>query len=67
MIFKGFDEIGNSRSFLSNSNVHTEKLLLSISRIEISFLVDDCVNSDGCLSGLSVTNDELTLSSSDWD
>ena len=30
-------------------------------------MVDDGIDGDGSLSGLSVTNDELSLSSSDWD
>lgn len=65
MSFKGVDQVGNSGSLLTDSDVDAEQLLLSISRIEIGLLVDNGVNSDGSLSGLSVTNDELSLSSTD--
>ena len=67
MILENLDDVGNCGSLLSDSDVDAEKLLVLISSIEVSFLVDDGIDGDSGLSGLSVTNDQLSLSSSDGD
>ena len=66
MIPQCFNNVSNSWSFLTDGHINAEKLLLSISRIKVSFLVDDGINSNGCFSSLSVSNDQLSLSSADW-
>jgi len=65
--FKGVDQVSNSRSLLTDSDVDAEQLFLSISRVEVGLLVDDSVDSNSGLSSLSVPNDELSLSSTDGD
>ena len=61
------DQVGDCGSFLTDGDVHAEKLLLSVSRVEVGFLVDYGVDGDGGLAGLSITNDELSLSSANGD
>ena len=63
------DDVGDSGSLLSNSNINAIKSSEWIDGeiVEGLLLVDDGVNSDGSLSSLSVTNDKLSLSSSNWD
>ena len=65
-ISEGLDDVGNGGSLLSNSNVDTEKLLNIISSSMSVLLVDDGINSNSGLSGLSVSNDQFTLSSANW-
>ena len=65
MVLQSLDQVGNSGSLLSDGDVDAEELLVGVSTVEVGLLVDDGVDSDGCLSGLSITNDQLTLSSSD--
>ena len=67
MGFEGLYDVGNCRSFLSNGHVDAEELLLRISSVEVGLLVNNGVNSDGGLSSLSVTNDELSLATTDGD
>jgi len=55
------DELGDGGSLLSDTDVDAGKRLL------LGLLVDDGVNGDGGLSGLTITDDKLTLSTSDWD
>jgi len=67
MIFENLDDVGNSWSLLSDGDVNAEKLLVLISCIEVSFLIDDGIDGNSGLSGLSITDDQLSLSSSDGD
>ena len=50
---------------MSDGDVNAEELLLHVSCVEVGLLVDDGVDGDGCLAGLSVADDELSLSSAD--
>jgi hypothetical protein len=54
---------------LANGDVDAVKSLsvIRIWVIEGGFLVDDGVNSDGSLAGLSISNDKLSLTSSNRD
>jgi len=65
-ISEGLHDVGNSRSLLSNSDVDAEKLLLFVSSSVVLLLVDNGINGNSGLTGLSVTNNELSLSSTDW-
>jgi len=66
VVFQDFHDVSNGRSLLTNSNVNTVKSLgcISIWVIESSLLVDDSINSNGGLSGLSISNNEFSLTSS---
>jgi len=64
MVLQSLDQVGNSGPLLSNSYVDTEQLLLNISGIKVCLLIDDGVDSDGSLSSLSITDDELSLAPS---
>ena len=65
-ISEGLDNVGNGGSLLSNSDVDAEKLLNVIIIIMTLLLVNNGINSDSGLTGLSITNDELSLSSTNW-
>jgi hypothetical protein len=67
VVSKNLNEVGDSRSLLSDSNVDAVKLLLGVSGIEVSFLVKDSIDGDSGLTGLSITNNEFSLSSTDGD
>merc|ERR1719213_269995 len=57
------DNVGNGGSLLTNSAVDAVEGFLWIIGLEGLSLVDNAINGNGSLSSLSVTNDELTLSS----
>merc|ERR1712215_124809 len=65
-ICEPLDNLGNSGSLLSNSNVNAVKFLLGITSFVEPLLVDDGVNSNSSFSSLSVSNDQLTLSTANW-
>jgi hypothetical protein len=69
VIFKDLHNVRDSGSLLTDSDVDAVKLLgvLSIGVIEGGLLVDDGINGDGSLSSLSVTNDELSLATTNGD
>jgi hypothetical protein len=54
-------ELSDSRTLLTNGDVDAVQLLLLVLAIVPPLLVKDSVNGDGSLSGLTVTNDKLTL------
>jgi hypothetical protein len=55
------DKLGNGGTLLSNTNVDACKRLL------LGLLVDNGINGNSGLSGLTITNDKLTLSTSNRD
>ena len=65
-ITESLNDVSNGRSLLSNSDVDAEKLLLLVSTLMVLLLVDNGINGNSGLTGLSITNDEFSLSSSDW-
>ena len=66
MVGEGLDDVGDGGSLLANGDVDAVKLLFFIIEIESGLLVDDSVNSNSSLSSLSITNNKLSLSSSNW-
>lgn len=66
MVLKCLDYIGDCGSLLTDGHIHTEELFLNISGVKVSLLVDDCVNCDSSFTSLTITDDQLTLSSSNW-
>ena len=62
-VTESLHNVGDGGSLLSNSDIDAVELLLDFSGFESSLLVKDGVDSDGGLTGLSISNDKLTLSS----
>ena len=50
-------DLGNRRGLLTDGHIHTDHIF--------ALLVNDGVCSNGCLTGLTVTDDQLTLSAAD--
>lgn len=64
ILLEGLNELGDSGTLLTNSNIHTVQLLGLIGSIVPALLVKNGVESDGGLASLAITNDKLTLSTS---
>jgi hypothetical protein len=64
VLFKGLDQLGNGGSLLSDGYVDTVELLLLVAAVVPSLLIKDGVESNGGLSGLTITNDQFTLATS---
>ena len=69
MIFKDLHNVGDGGSLLADSDVDAVKLLgvLCVGVVEGGLLVDDGIDGNGSLSSLSVTNDELSLATTNGD
>jgi hypothetical protein len=69
VVSEDLDDVGDGGSLLSDGDVDAVELLGLITGgiIESSLLVNDGINGNSSLSSLSVTNDELSLASSDGD
>ena len=65
VLLEGLDELSDSRTLLANGNVDTVQLLGLVGTVVPLLLVQDGVNGDGGFTGLTVTNDELTLATAD--
>ena len=59
------DDLGDGGSLLSDGDVDAVKLLLLVSGLVEALLVDDGVDGDGGLAGLTIADDQLTLASAD--
>ena len=65
IVLEDLHDVGHSGSLLSNGDVDAVESLGSItSRLEEGLLVEDGVNSNGRLASLSISDDQLTLTSS---
>ena len=60
------DNVGNSGSLLTNSDVDAVEFLDLIVEVEGMLLVNDGVDSNGSFSSLSITNNQFSLASSNW-
>merc|ERR1719341_996162 len=60
-VSKPLDNLGDSGSLLTNSHIDAEQLLLGISGFIEPLLVDDGIDGDSGFASLSVSNDQLTL------
>ncbi len=69
MISKDLNNVRDGGSLLADGDVDAVKLLgiLSVGVVEGGLLVDDGIDGDGSLSSLSVTNDKLSLATTDGD
>ena len=61
ILLKGLDELSDGGSLLTNGDVDTVELLGLVAGVVPTLLVEHGVQSDGSLTGLTVTNDQLTL------
>lgn len=66
VLLKGLDELSDGGSLLANGNVDTVELLGLVVGGVPSLLIEHGVKSDGSLSSLTVTNDQLTLTTTNW-
>lgn len=58
-------DLGDSGSLLSDGDVDAVQLLLLVFTLVEALLVDDGVDGQGGFAGLTVTNDQLTLTTTD--
>ena len=65
VLLQGLDELGDGGPLLSDGDVDTVQLLRLVGRVVEPLLVEDGVEGDGGLSGLTITNDQLSLTSTD--
>ncbi len=59
--------VGDGGSLLADGDVDAVQRLGAVASIVTSLLVENSVNGNRSLSGLSVANDEFTLATTDWD
>lgn len=65
VLLEGLDELGNGGSLLTDGDVDTVQLLGLVGGVVPPLLVEDGIQSDGGLSGLTVTDNQLTLATAD--
>lgn len=65
VLFQGLDQLGDGGSLLTDGDVDTVQLLGLVGTVVESLLVQDGVEGDGGLTGLSVTDDQFSLTSTD--
>jgi hypothetical protein len=65
VLLEGLDELGDGGTLLSDGDVYTVKLLGLVVRVVPSLLVKHSVEGNGSLSGLTITDDQLTLTTTD--
>ena len=66
VLFQGFDELGHGRTLLANSDVDAVELELLIVAVVPSLLVQHGIKRNSSLSGLTITDDQLTLTTTNW-
>lgn len=69
MILEDLHNVGDGRSLLADGDIDAVKSLgvIRVGVVEGGLLVDDGIDGDGSLSSLSVTNDELSLATTNGD
>ena len=65
-LLKGLDELGNGGTLLTDGNVDAVELLGLVVGVVPSLLVQHSIEGDGSLSGLTITDDKLTLTTTNW-
>jgi hypothetical protein len=65
VLLKSLDKLGNGGSLLTDGDVDAVKLLGLVLAVVPPLLVEHGVESDGSLTSLTVTNDQLTLTTAD--
>ena len=64
-VSKTLDNLGDGGPLLTDGDVDAVQLLLLVSGLVEALLVDDGVDGDGGLAGLTITDDQLTLATTD--
>jgi len=64
--FEDVDKLGNGGLFLADSDVDAVKLLGFIVGLVEPLLVEHAIKSDSGFTGLPITNDQLTLTPTNW-
>eukprot|EP00049_Salpingoeca_infusionum_P017066 m.351668 g.351668 ORF g.351668 m.351668 type:complete len:555 (-) comp16305_c0_seq1:37-1701(-) len=59
-------ELCNGGTLLANGDVDAVKLLALVVTVVETLLVDDSINGDSGLTSLTITNDQLTLTTANW-
>src|SRR5438132_6905327 len=67
IFFERSDDLGDGRALLSNGDVDAVELLALLAALVDVFLVDEGVERDGGLAGLTVADDQLALAAADRD
>ena len=67
ILLEGLHELSDGRTLLTNGDIDTVQLLILFLTIVPPLLVEDGIDSDGGFSGLTVTNDQLTLTTTNGD
>jgi len=65
-LLQNVDQLGDGGLLLADGDVDAVELLGLITLVVESLLVQDGVKSDGGFTGLSITDDQLSLASADW-
>src|SRR6218665_733393 len=65
-VSKRFHDLCHGRTLLADGDVDAVQLSLLVLPLVETFLVDDRIYGNGRLSGLSITDDQLTLATADW-
>src|SRR5690606_12231688 len=64
-VLEGLAHRGDRRALLADGDVDAADLLVRVAALPVRLLVDDRVDADRGLTGLAVTDDQLTLSTAD--
>lgn len=67
VLLKSLDKLGDGRSLLANGDVDTVELLLLVLTVVPSLLVKNSIDGNLGLTGLSITNNQLSLTSANGD
>lgn len=65
VLLKGLDELSDGGTLLTDGDVDAVKLLGLVAGVVPTLLVEHGIKSDGSLTSLTVTNDQLTLTTAD--
>lgn len=67
VLLEGLDELSDGGTLLTDGNVDAVKLLALVGGVVPALLVQHGIKGDSGLTGLTVTNDQLTLTTADGD
>jgi hypothetical protein len=67
VLLQGLDELGDGGTLLADGDVDAVELLGLVGAVVPALLVEDGVETDGSLAGLTVADNQLTLATADGD
>lgn len=65
VLLEGLDELSDGGTLLADGDVDAVELLVLVGAAVPALLVENGIKSDGSLAGLTITNDQLTLTTAD--